>query len=133
MNRANPHAVNASAPVHMTDEDGKTGPGGDRYSGLDSFGRVEEPFRIMGNVPRQNTTYGDHRASNRQWRRDDHAHDLGVVETAAVTNPSGVILPADDRFGNQTAEIAAGDSASERQVYMALILRPMSATNLNQN
>jgi hypothetical protein len=80
----------------MTDEDGKTGPGGDRYSGLDSFGRVVEPLRVMEKGVKWNATCGDDRSSNRQWRRDDLAHDLGGVDTATVTNPSGVIQPADD-------------------------------------
>jgi RHS repeat-associated protein len=135
----------------------------------------------MGSAVKQNASYGYDRSSNRQWRRDDLAHDLGGVEATrhdnfygydglyqvkerklgnligtapaytgidnlqqtedwcydatgnwqrygnadesllqarthnaaneitAVTNPSGVIQPAYDKVGNQTADIAPGD------------------------
>ena len=79
-------ATAGSTPVHMTYENGGTGPGGDRYSGLDSFGRVVETLWKMGIVVKQNASYGYDRASNRQWRRDDLAHDLGGVEATRHDN-----------------------------------------------
>jgi RHS repeat-associated protein len=174
-------ATHSTAPVHMTYEDGGTGTAGDKYSGLDSFGRVVETQWKKGSTMMQNASYGYDRASNRKWRRDDLAHALGGVqqnrhdnfywhdglyqikerqlgnltgtapnytgidnlqqnedwcydasgnwqkygntddsllqtrthntanEITSVANPTGVIQPAYDKAGNQTADIAPGD------------------------
>jgi RHS repeat-associated protein len=173
-------ATHSTAPVHMTYEDGGTGTAGDKYSGLDSFGRVVETQWKKGSTMMQNASYGYDRASNRKWRRDDLAHALGGAqqnrhdnfywhdglyqikerqlgnltgtapnytgidnlqqnedwcydasgnwqkygntddsllqtrthntanEITSVANPTGVIQPAYDKAGNQTADIAPG-------------------------
>jgi hypothetical protein len=59
-------ATDGSTPVHLTYENGGTGPGGDKYSGLDSFGRVVETLWKMGSVVKQNASYGYDPSSNRQ-------------------------------------------------------------------
>ena len=66
-------------PVEMTYEDG-TSPAGDKYSGLDDFGRVVETLWKQGTTVIDNITYGYNRASNRQWRRNRLAHDSGGSE-----------------------------------------------------
>jgi RHS repeat-associated protein len=166
----------------MTYEDGTSTPAGDKYSGLDNFGRVVESLWMKGTTVIENVAYGYSRASNRQWRRNQLAHANGGAEATRhdnfywydglyqvvqrqlgnltgtapaytgidyrqqnegwcydpignwnhydneaesnlsqsrghnkaneiilVTNPSGVVQPAYDKVGNQTADIAPGD------------------------
>jgi RHS repeat-associated protein len=166
----------------MTYEDGTSTPAGDKYSGLDNFGRVVESLWMKGTTVIENVAYGYNRASNRQWRRNQLAHatpgdeatqhdnfywydglyqvvqrqlgnltgtapaytgidnrqqnedwcydpignwnhydneddsDLsqsrshnGANEITSVTNPAGVVQPAYDKVGNQTADIAPGE------------------------
>jgi RHS repeat-associated protein len=174
-------ATHISTPVHMTYEDGGLGTAGDKYSGLDNFGRVVETLWKKDMTVMQNASYGYDRASARKWRRDDLAHALGGAqqnrhdnfywhdglyqikerqlgnltgaapnytgidnlqqnedwcydasgnwqkygntddsllqtrthntanEITSVANPTGVIQPAYDKAGNQTADIAPGD------------------------
>jgi RHS repeat-associated protein len=114
-------------PVEMSDGSGD--------SGLDSFGQAIETWWKKGPDVMQKASYGYDRASNRKWRRDDLAHDLGADprgnwqkygsaaesnlqqtrchnaanEITQVTHPGGVIQPAYDEVGNQTLDIAPGD------------------------
>jgi RHS repeat-associated protein len=61
--------------LEMTYEDGGTGSAGDKYSGLDTFGRVVESLWLKGGVVKENVQYGYDQASNRKWRRNKLAHD----------------------------------------------------------
>ena len=75
----------ATDPVEMTYETG-TGTASDKYSGLDNFGRVVEVLWEQGTAVIENVTYGYNRASNRQWRRNQLAHNSGGAEAGCHDN-----------------------------------------------
>jgi RHS repeat-associated protein len=69
--------------IAMTYEDGGTGDAGDKYSGLDRFGRVVQTRWTLTDPSTevlQNVSYGYDQASNRNWRRNDLAHDKNGAE-----------------------------------------------------
>jgi RHS repeat-associated protein len=55
-------------------------------SGLDSFGRIIETWWKKGPDVMQKASDGYDRASNRKWRRDDLAHDLGGTQATRHDN-----------------------------------------------
>jgi RHS repeat-associated protein len=55
-------------------------------SGLDSFGRIIETLWKKGPDVMQKASYGYDRASNRKWRREDLAHDLGGTQATRHDN-----------------------------------------------
>jgi RHS repeat-associated protein len=72
--------IDSNDPVFMTYEDGGTGSAGDKYSGLDAFGRVLETLWKKGSDVKQNVSYGYDQSSNRNWRRNKLAHTLSNGE-----------------------------------------------------
>lgn len=95
-------AAAGSTPVHMTRDDGGTGPRGGKYSRLDRFGHVVEPLWKMGSVVIQNAAYGYDRSSN-CWdlvkrERDDTGnldqkrcvlHD--AIDPVVICNANGTV------------------------------------------
>lgn len=61
-------------------QNGSTGDAGDKYTGLDRFGRlVETIWEDSGATKLVHSKYGRNRSGGVVWRRDDKAHSLSVI------------------------------------------------------
>jgi RHS repeat-associated protein len=59
--------------LNLTYQNGGTGTAGDKYTGLDRFGRIVETIWIKGTGDVVQGVYGRNRSSGIDWRRDDEA------------------------------------------------------------
>lgn len=64
----------AASNVELTYEDGGTSTTGDKYTGLDRFGRLVETLWKQGSAKPVNSKYGRNRFGGVVWRRDEQAH-----------------------------------------------------------
>jgi RHS repeat-associated protein len=68
--------------TELTYEAGGTGDAGDKYTGLDRFGRLVETVWKASSAEKLHSSYGRNRFGGAVWRRDDLAHAQGTpVET----------------------------------------------------
>ncbi len=56
--------------TELTYESGSTGDAGDKYDGIDRFGRIVDNRWVKSSTNKQRTKYGYDRAGNRIWRED---------------------------------------------------------------
>lgn len=71
----------AASDVELTYQDGSDGDdsdGGDKYTGLDRFGRLVETLWKKGSADQVRSKYGRNRFGGVVWRRDVEAHSQGV-------------------------------------------------------
>ena len=69
----------AAGNLHLTYENGGTGDAGDKYTGLDRFGRLLETIWKTGRKEHVRSKYGRNRLGGLTWRQDEQAHDQGVT------------------------------------------------------
>lgn len=70
----------AASDVNLTYENGGTGDAGDKYTGLDRFGRLVETIWIKGGSDMVQSVYGRNRSSGIDWRRDDEASSTKAMD-----------------------------------------------------
>ena len=78
-----PPFLNTSDEFEQTAEAGGSGDGGDKYTGLDRFGRLVQTLWKKGNADQVRTHYGRNRFGGVVWRWDDRAH--AQTPTAVTT------------------------------------------------
>jgi len=64
----------AAGNLMLTYENGGTGDAGDKYTGLDRFGRLVETIWKIGSDKKVHSTYGRNRFGGVVWRKDEKAH-----------------------------------------------------------
>jgi RHS repeat-associated protein len=69
----------AASNTEFTCEDGGTGDAGDKYTGLDRFGRLVETLWKNSSDTKVRSKYGRNRVGDVVWRRDEKAHALSVI------------------------------------------------------
>lgn len=65
--------------TEQTYENGGTGDAGDKYTGLDPFGRLVETIWKNSSNTKVQSSYGRNRMGGVTWRKDDKAHSLSVI------------------------------------------------------
>jgi RHS repeat-associated protein len=71
----------AASHVELTYENGGTGDAGDKYTGLDRFGRLVETIWKDASEDKVHSKFGRNRAGGVVWRKDVKAHSLTVPVT----------------------------------------------------
>lgn len=66
----------AASNADLTMENGGIGDAGDKYTGLDRFGRLVETIWKSGSTELVHSRYGRNRVGGVEWRRDVKAHSL---------------------------------------------------------
>lgn len=69
----------AASNTEFTCEGGGTGDAGDKYTGLDRFGRLVETLWKNSSDTKVRSKYGRNRVGGVVWRRDEKAHSLSVT------------------------------------------------------
>ncbi|MFD0894318.1 RHS repeat domain-containing protein, partial [Luteolibacter ambystomatis] len=72
-------AGSSTVPIsEWTMQNGSTGDAGDKYTGLDRFGRLVETLWKNTGGDQVHARYGRNRVGGVEWRRDDKAHAMSV-------------------------------------------------------
>jgi RHS repeat-associated protein len=66
--------------LNLTYQNGGTGTAGDKYTGLDRFGRIVETIWIKGTGDVVQSLYGHNRASSILWRKDEEASNTIAMD-----------------------------------------------------
>ena len=66
--------------LNLTYQNGGTGTAGDKYTGLDLFGRIVETVWIKGTGDVVQSLYGHNRASSILWRKDEEASNTIAMD-----------------------------------------------------
>jgi RHS repeat-associated protein len=103
-----PPFLNTANEFEQTAEAGGSGDGGDKYTGLDRFGRLVQTLWKKGNAVQVQTRYGRNRFGGVVWRRDDRAH--AQTPTAVTTEDNYYLYDGTNQIKERKRGNLAGTS-----------------------
>jgi RHS repeat-associated protein len=98
----------AASNVELTYEDGGTGDAGDKYTGLDRFGRLIETLWKKGTAAQVQSKYGRNRFGGVVWRKDLTAHAQRVTTEDNFYQYDGLYQVKAHQRGNLTGTPVSG-------------------------
>ena len=98
----------AASDVELTYQDGGTGDAGDKYTGLDRFGRLIETLWKRGTAAQVHSKYGRNRFGGVVWRKDLTAHAQAVTTEDNFYQYDGLYQVKEHQRGNLTGTLPSG-------------------------
>ena len=98
----------AASDVELTYEDGGTGDAGDKYTGLDRFGRLIETLWKKGTAAQVHSQYGRNRFGGVVWRKDLTAHAQSVTTEDNFYQYDGLYQVKEHQRGELTGTPPSG-------------------------
>ena len=105
----------AASDVELTYEDGGTGDAGDKYTGLDRFGRLIETLWKKGAAAQVHSQYGRNRFGGVVWRKDLAAHAQSVTTEDNYYTYDDLYQVKDRQRGNLTVTPPIGITALQQE------------------